>query len=370
MDVIIVGGGVIGCSAAYHLASSGLRVTFLERAEVASEATGAAAGMLAPLAEASEKGPLLDMKLASLRLFPEEIEEIEGESGIDVEHASSGLLRLALSEADEKELRRRLAWQREMGLPLEWLPGEDILALEPRLTSKVIGGIYSPAESQVNPERLALAYARAAVAKGAVLRSGVNVTGLICTGGRVVGARTSAGDFMADHAVLAAGPWTPALARDLGWNLPILPVRGQMIALGGMTLPIRHMVWGKGAYLAPKSNNILFVGATVEEVGFRKRTTARARAWLESRARLLAPPLAHAQTVSHWAGLRPGTVDGLPILGPLPGWQGVSIASGHFRNGVLLSPITGHLAAQWLTGRSTDLDLTPFSPARFAGIAL
>ncbi|MFQ5880516.1 MAG: glycine oxidase ThiO [Dehalococcoidia bacterium] len=361
-----MGGGVIGCAVAYHLALAGVKATVLEREQVAAEATGAAAGMLAPLAEARSRGPFLDLALASLRLFPSEVDELQQRSGVDIEYMPSGLLRLALSAADEEELRGRLAWQEGLGLPLEWLGREEVLSLEPRLTPRLLGAIYSPQESQVNPERLALAYARAAAARGATLHPSVRVTGLLRRGDCVEGVRTSHGRIAADHTVLAAGAWTPTLARPLGWELPIRPTRGQMIAVGGISQPVRHMVWGRGAYMAPKANNFLFVGATVEEVGFRKRTTTRARAWLERMSRLLVPSLAHAQVADHWAGLRPGTVDRMPILGPLPGWRGVSVASGHFRNGILLAPITGRLAARWITVGETEPSLAPFSPQRFA----
>lgn len=364
--MVIVGGGVIGCAIAYHLALAGSKATVIERQQVAAEASSAAAGMLVPLAETRERGPFLDLTLESLRLFPNEVAELEQRSGVDIQYAASGILRVALTTADEELLKAALDRQRGLGLPMEWLGPKQTLSLEPGLTPHVLGGVYSPQESQLNSQRLTQAYADAAAACGATLRSGVQVTSLIRRGERVLGVRTNAGAIAADHVVLATGAWTRVLTQALGWNLPIRPVRGQMIALRRTGPPVRHMVWGAGGYLAPRADDLLFMGSTMEEVGFRKGTTASAQAWLKRTARKLMPALADAQVVSHWAGLRPGTIDHLPILGPLPGWQGLSIASGHFRNGILLAPITGRLAAQWITGGETEQRLAPFSPQRFA----
>jgi glycine oxidase len=165
--------------------------------------------------------------------------------------------------------------------------------------------------------------------------------------------------------VLAAGPWTGIFARRLGVPLPVQPVRGQMLAFADFAAPLRHIVWGQAAYLVPKANGFLFVGATVEDVGFRSGTTVRGQRGLQRGARSLVPSLAHSQVASSWAALRPGSPDGLPILGPVPGWDGLSVASGHYRNGILLAPITGRLMAQLLTKGKTEVSLAPFSAARF-----
>ncbi len=365
-DVIIVGGGVIGCAIAYHLAKAGVKATVLERAYVAAEASSAAAGMIAPLAEAKERGPFLDLCLSSRELFPHEVEEIEQASGMDVGYVASGLLQLAFSAAEEETLQARLARQQDAGLRQEWLGPKQVLSVEPAVSTKVLGGIYSPEEPHIDSQRLTEAYAKAATALGADIRTGVEVTSLMRNGNRVTGVRTSSGNLYAEQTVLAAGAWTAKLARQLGWELPIRPVRGQMLSFADAGRPIRHVVWGNGAYLVAKANDTVFVGATVEEVGFRKQTTATARDWMLRSARTLVPTLANASIAKHWAGFRPATIDHLPILGPLPGWEGVSIASGHFRNGILLAPVTAQLAAQWLTGRETDISLEPFSPSRFA----
>jgi glycine oxidase len=364
-DVVIVGGGVIGCAIAYHLASAGVSVTLFERKEVAGEASGAAAGMLAPLSESPRPGPFVELCLASLSLFPALADALREETGIDIEYVPSGILRVALSEDEERELRQRLEWQRSLGLPLEWVDGEALRRLEPRL-APARGALYSPQEHQVSAGRLTQALAQAAARRGAVLHQGVAVTGLLTNGRRATGVRTPSGKVSGGQVVLAAGPWTGAFARRLGVPLPVRPVRGQMLALADFALPLRHIVWGEAAYLVPKANGFLFVGATVEDVGFRSTTTVRGQRGLERGARGLVPSLAHGEVASSWAALRPGSPDGLPILGPVPGWDGLSVASGHYRNGILLAPITGRLMAQLLTEGKTEVSLAPFSPSRFA----
>jgi len=367
MDVVIVGGGVIGCAIAYYLAQVGARVAVLERGEVGGEASGAAAGILAALDEALEPGPLLSLCLASLGLYPSLANQLRDETGIDIEYLRSGILRVALTDEDAGWLRDLLDRQRAQGL-LEWVEPEVLGRLEPRLAA-ARGGVYFPHLHQVNAHRLTQALAQAAVGRGAVLRQGVAATGFLATGSRVTGLRTSEGRMAADHVVLAAGSWTAALGRQLGVSLPVRPVRGQMLAFPNFTPPLRHILWGENGYLVPKANGFLFAGATVEEVGFRKRTTVRALAGLRRMAKTLVPSLAYAEVASSWAGLRPGSPDGLPLLGPLPGWQGASVASGHFRKGILLAPITGRLMAQLVTDGKTEMPLEPFSPARFAASA-
>jgi glycine oxidase len=363
-DVVVVGGGVIGCTIAYHLTAAGANVALFERNEVAGEASGAAAGMLAPLSESPQPGPFVELCLTSLRLFPALAAALRQETGIDIEYLPSGILRVAQTEDEERELRHRLEWQRSLGLALEWVDGEALRRLEPRL-GPARGALYSPQEHQVSAGRLTQALAQAAARRGAVLRQGMGVTGLLNNGRRVTGVRTTSGNVSCGQVVLAAGPWTGAFARRLGLPLPVRPVRGQMLAFADFALPLRHIVWGEAAYLVPKANGFLFVGATVEDVGFRSATTVRGLRGLERGARGLVPSLAHGEIASSWAALRPGSPDGLPILGPVPGWDGLSVASGHYRNGILLAPITGRLMAQLLTKGTTEVSLAPFSAGRF-----
>lgn len=367
-DVIIVGGGVIGCAIGYYLAGAGARVTILERGEIGGEASGASAGILAPLELTLDRGPLLNLCLASMQLHPSLAETLRQETGLDVEYLRSGILRVALSDEDADGLHALVERQQPRGV-MQWVDAEALRRLEPRLAA-ARGGVYSPHLHQVNADRLTQALAQAAVARGAALRQGVAVTGFLTSGSRVTGVRTGDGRMTAGHVILAAGSWTAALGRRLGVTLAVKPMRGQMLAFGDFSSPLRHILLGEDqGYLAPKANGFLFVGATVEDVGFRRNTTAKGLAGLRRMAATLVPSLAYAEVASDWAGLRPGSLDGLPILGSVPGWEGLSVASGHFRKGILLAPITGRLMAQWLTQGKAEISLEPFSPARFAASA-
>ncbi|HWP28151.1 MAG TPA: glycine oxidase ThiO [Chloroflexota bacterium] len=368
-DVAIVGGGVIGCAAAYYLARAGARVVVLERDRIGAEASTAAAGLLAPLAEDARPGPFLDLALASLARYPALATELRATTGIDIELLTPGLLRLALDEAEAADYQASLRWQQQRGLPVRWLEGAEVRTLVPQVTSSVCGAVYSELEHHVNPVRLVEALARAAAAHGAEFRLGTPVQGLCWQGRRVVGVRLPEGELAAGHVVLAAGAWAAACGDWLGIRLPVEPVKGQLVAILPETTTLRHPLYGRRGYLVPKADGTVYVGATVERVGFDRRVTAAGVASLLGLLCELVPPLSTATFVRAWAGLRPGTPDHLPVLGPVPGIEGVTLATGHYRNGILLAPISGELVAQAAQGKPTTLPLAPFSPARFAGAA-
>ena len=216
----------------------------------------------------------------------------------------------------------------------------------------------------MNPGLLTQALAQAAEGRGAVLKQGTAVAGFLRNGSRVAAVRASDGDTIAaDHVVLAAGPWTRRVARRLGVDVPTRPVRGQMLAY--RSTAVRHIIWGEGGYLVPKPGGFLFAGATVEDVGFRPRTTRQGLIQVRRMATATAPALRYPEVASDWAGLRPGSPDGRPIIGRLPGKDNVLVATGHYRNGILLGPITGRLIAKLVTEGKTEMSLEPFSLARF-----
>jgi glycine oxidase len=364
-DVIVVGGGVIGCSIAYHLAREGVAVTVIDKGEIGGEASRAAAGILAPLAEVEEDGPFQDLGVASLRLFPRLAEALEQECGVAVEYVRSGVLRVALTEEEAEHLKGFAHRRPPPALELHWLEPDELRVLEPGLSPEIRGALYSPEEHQVNADRLVQALARAAAARGAVFRQDTRVTALVKRGKRVTGVRTPDETLSAGHVVLAAGAWTAKIVHDGDLNLPVFPVRGQMIAFSASRSALRQIVWGEEGYLVPKANGLVFAGATVERVGFRRNVTVRGLSGLKAMARSFLPQLAGLDLVDAWAGFRPGSADGLPILGPVPGWEGLSVACGHYRNGILLAPITGDLIARSILDGSSKETLAPFSPARF-----
>ncbi|HWQ28434.1 MAG TPA: glycine oxidase ThiO [Dehalococcoidia bacterium] len=366
-DVVVAGGGIVGCAIAWALASRGASVTLLERnGRVCLEASNAAAGMLAPLSEADEPGPLLDFSLAALAAYPSAVEDVQAATGIDVEFRRTGILRVALTGEQAEELRRRLEWQRACGLELHELDPFLLRELEPRLTPAVRFGVLSPEEGQVSNQQLTLALARTAEARGARIVTRSPVTGVRVRGGRVRAVRTPAGDIGGDRFVFAAGAWTGLISRRLRRVAPPRPIRGQMLALGGMVTPIRTIVWGPRGYLVPRANGLVFAGATVEDVGFRRRTTKEGLRRIRRMAEELVPQLRAAAEPFTWYGFRPGSPDGLPIIGGVPGLDNAVVATGHYRNGILLGPLTGQLVASLLLTGEPPPALAPFSPARFA----
>lgn len=368
-DVVVVGGGIIGLSVAWNLAGAGVSVTVLERSQVGDGASNASAGMLAPLAEANRPGPFLELGLASLRLYPAFIDALRGETGMNAECASPGLLRVALNEQEAAEFCTP-AWQRAVGLQVELLDGAAVRALEPALSEVVYAAALSPEEKQYDPRDLVRMLALACVQRGVTIRECTMALGFVTDGDRVTGVRTATEVIPCGQLVVAGGAWADQLTRWLGGSLPVYPVRGQILALRCLPSPIRYTLYAHDGYLVPRVDGEVLVGATAEhEAGFDMRPTAGGMAHLLNTAVKLVPALASAPFDRVWAGPRPGCRDNLPILGPLPRWSNVNLAAGHFRNGVLLAPVTGQLLADCVLGRASHPLLPAFSATRFEASA-
>jgi glycine oxidase len=367
-DVVVIGAGIVGSACAYELAKAGAHVTVLEYGKAGMQATNAAAGLLSPLSESDEPTPLLRAGTDALRGYPAVVGELQERCGFDVEFRQHGILRVAFDDAHAAALRRRYAWQRQLGLGVEWLDAAACRELEPRLSERVTAGVFATQEAAVSNQLIALAMIRAAVASGAALRERTPVTRVVRRRGRI--AAIQAGDEIhpCDTVVLAAGARSGQVGRRLGVALPVSPMRGQMIALGGMVTPIRHPVWGPEGYLVPRANGLIFAGATVERVGFRLRTTKRALRSLRAMSVRLVPQLRAAQTHFDWAGLRPDTPDHLPIIGPVAGTNVVA-ATGHYRSGILLGPWTGQLVARGIADGDWSRVPEACRPERFATLA-
>ncbi len=374
-DVIVVGGGVVGASVAFHLAREGMAVALLERGGLAAAASGAAAGMLAPIGEARAPGALLGLGLLALRGFEALCAELRERSGVDAQYLASGTLRVALSDDEAETLRARalaLLADRELGVELEWLDPAAARALEPGLSFAARGAIWSPREGHVSSPILTRAYAEAAGALGARIETGIPVEGLVCEGNAVKGVRTRAGRRPAGAVVLCTGAWTPGC---LGWLpgaradlLPVVPVRGQTVTLEAPPRPRPGViVSGNRAYLVPKRDGALIVGATEEHVGFDCRVTAAGVRGLLDAAPSLVPELQGASFRGASAGLRPGSPDGLPALGAWPEARGLFVAAGHHRNGVLFSAVTGRFMADLARGKPLSDEARALALERFAG---
>ena len=365
-DVAIVGGGVIGCAAAWYLARAGMRVELFERGALGGEATAASAGILAPLAESVSPGPFVELALAGLRAFHEDIPALQEESGLDPEYRAAGVLRLAADETDVRALQAAAAWQANAALDLRWLGPHQVSSLEPRLAA-CEGGLLSPREGHVNPPRLTAALAAAAAHCGAVLHEHCAPALPWLEGGRMQGVVLGGERRPAGLVVLAAGAWSGPWAEALGLRVPVRPVKGQMLLLRAVPPPLRHVVFAGHSYLVPRVDGTVYVGATQEEAGYDRRVTAAGLHELTALAAALVPSLADAELVRAGAGLRPGSADGLPVLGPAPGVEGLMLATGHFRNGILMSLITGRIVAALAAGSAPEVAIGAFSAARFAG---
>jgi glycine oxidase len=361
-DVIVVGGGVVGASVAYHLAREGLTVTLFERDDLAAHASGAAAGMLAPLCEADVNGPLFGPAIRSLEAIPGLVPELKELSGVDPQYVQSGILRLAHTAEEASAFRREAETLAPYGV--EWIDADTARAREPQVSPELHGALWSPREGHVFSPMMTRAYAQAAVRLGATVRTGDPVLGLIRDGDQVLGVKTTAGQWGSGHVVLAAGVWSRYCAEWLGERLPVEPVRGQILALEQPRPPLRGIVWSGHTYLVPKLNGTVVVGATEERTGFDRRVTASAVAGLIEAAARAVPALADSTFLQAWSGLRPDTPDHLPVIGPVPGAQGVVLAAGHYRNGVLLSPFTGQAVADWIIRRDLQPLVQPFLPER------
>ncbi len=365
-DVIIVGGGVIGCSIAYYLAKAGIKSLVIEHGRLGGEASQAAAGMLAPLSHTQGPSPFLDLCLAGLHSFRGLDEELRDASGVDIEYVAHGIIRVAFTEEEKSQFKTLLEWQSESELEVRWLDPEGLRALEPSLSPNIIGGIHSPQEHQVRSIRLVQAFAQAAANLGGTFKERTAVTGILNEDRKIKGVSTYEGEIRADKVILASGPWTSQYEDLLGMRLAMFPVRGQTVLLHKIPSPIKHSVTSSKGYIVPKVDGTIVVGATVERAGFDNRLTAAGIAAITEIGSSLAPELADADFVGGMVGLRPGTTDGMPILGSVPGWEGLYIASGHLRDGILLSAITGQLMAELITTGYTSVNIAPFNPVRFA----
>jgi glycine oxidase len=365
-DVVVVGAGIIGCAAARSLAAAGLDVLVLERSRVAAESSGAAAGILAPRVHATE-GAMFPLAMASHAQFGMLVAELRDETGVDVEYVRSGVFDLAHDEAREETLRDKVRWLRELGHDVSWQDRGEVLADEPEVSPEARGGFFDADAFHVNPPRLTTAIAQSAARRGARFLFGLDVVGIAGRGGRANAVRTTAGDFDADHIVLAAGAWTNRCGEWLGFDIPVFPAKGQILTVAAVPSPLHAVVFGLDAYLLPRLDGTVVVGATVEHTGYDKATTASGLRWLLSTLGSLCPALADAPIDRIWTGLRPGSPDDLPIVGTAPGWENVTIATGHHRNGIMLTPVTTEIVADLVLRGTTAVEgASAVSPQRFA----
>ena len=363
VDVAVIGGGIIGAAIAERLSRDGRRVTLIERGAIGREASWAAAGLLTPVHPWNYPEPMLRLDAQSLAMWPDLAARLLAETGIDVELQSTGLLSLLDTDEDESEAGRRVAWKRAHGERAERLTRDEALAREPMLAPSIRGALWLPDLAQIRNHRAAPALAKAAAQRGAEIHDGVPALGLLESGGRVTGVRTSAGDIAAEVVVLAAGAWSGALVDSASRPraLETSPAKGQMMLLRAAPGSLRHMVLASGQYLVPRRDGRILAGSTVEAAGFDKSVTSRGLASIASSVTRMAPGLADTPVELTWAGLRPDTPDHLPVIGEVR--PGLLAATGHFRSGIMLAPVTAEIVREILDG-APQRDLAPFAPAR------
>jgi glycine oxidase len=364
-DVIVVGAGAIGTTIAYQLAKAGIKVTVFDRGQVGAGATGASAGMIQINPDRTTPTSVSTLEVESARLFSALAAELRERTGVDVGYRQSPLLHVALQAEEEAALRAHRAWQADHGVAVSWLDRTAALDLEPSLSPDIRAAIYYPNDHQVLPLVFAQALARSAVDLGATVREGTGVDRLLTEGDRVIGVAVGGEHVHAGEVVIANGAWASSWSDGLHTPIPVRPVRGQMVALQTIGTGLRHVVSSSQGYLITKADGTTYVGTTVEEAGYDARPTAAGIGGLLSLAPRLVPRLADATFAAAWAGLRPGTADGRPLIGRIPRWHGVTLAAGHFRDGILLAPITGELVADLLANRRPRLPVEDFDPSRF-----
>jgi len=353
-DVLIIGGGVIGLTTAYFLAREGVAVTVIDQRDFGQEASWAGAGILPPAVPTPDLPPYDLLRAHSAQLFPALSAELRQRTGVDNGYLKCGGVELAAagSPADEE-------WH-GAGVACEPVEGAALRRLEPHLAADSDRAWLLPDMAQVRNPRHLKALLAGCTGLGVTLRAGCPCLGFAQQGGRVAALHTAAGKLSAGRYVITAGAWSDGLLTPLGWRPGIRPVRGQIVLLNtGMPLLRRVLCAGK-RYLVPRPDGRVLVGSTEEDAGFDKRTTAQAVGELLTFAQALVPALAQAQLERCWAGLRPGSPDGLPFLGPVPGADNLLVAAGHFRAGLQLSAATGLVLKEWLCGQPLTVPLAAF----------
>ena len=370
--VAIIGAGVVGLSIAWRLAARGVRVEIFDKGTAGAGASHAAAGMLAACAEAEPgEETLVALGRESQARWPAFAAELKAASGIDVELREEGTLVVALTADDQARLAHHLVFQHKLGLPLQWITAAETRRREPHLAGKLAGAVWSPQDHQVDNRKLAAALRIAAERAGAVIREHTAVKEISVAGGRADGIVLADGTkIAADAVVLAAGAWSRGIA-GLAPELrpPVRPIKGQMLSLrmGAAAPLLTHVLWVPGAYLVPRRDGRLLVGATVEEKGFDTTLTAGGLLTLLEAAWRALPAVEELPIEEMWAGHRPGSRDDAPILGPGP-VEGLIYATGHHRNGILLAPVTADAIARLVFDGTVDAAIRPFGVERFAPV--
>jgi glycine oxidase len=368
-DLLIIGGGVIGLSVARELHKKGIKnITILEReGEVGKEASFAAAGMLAPHAECERTDDFFYFCHESNELYPNFSRELFDETGVDIELDREGTLYLAFTENDFREIRKRFEWQKNSGFAVEYLTAQEARKAEPFISPDVREGLFFPRDWQVENRRLLYALQKFAELNSIEIRTNTEVKNLLLENDKIIGAETDTEKIFAGKIVLTSGAWTSLVKLDARiLPLPtVRPIRGQMISFRTAKRLFAKVIYTPRGYLVPRADGRILSGATVEDVGFDKSMTESGIEFLLQNALEISPSLAGLEIFEKWSGLRPCAADGLPVLGVLPESENLYIATAHYRNGILLAPLTAKILADKIADDKNSKYLESFSPCRF-----
>jgi glycine oxidase len=367
-DIIVVGAGIVGCAVAYELARRGASVQIIEERTAGMGATQAAAGILAPHIEVSSSTPFLELAVRSLNLFDDFMARAQSDSKIPVLYRRTGTLQVATSEDGMRGLRNAAARLEAQHIVLGLLDARTVLAEEPNLSHDVVGGLVVPLHGFVAAEDLVRALTGAARRHGAQVIEGSRVRRIVFANGDVT-VETNRGPLAGSAVVLAAGSWSGQIEiADLPGRAPVRPIRGQLLRLAWKGPMLRRVVWSERCYLVPWEDGTLLVGATVEDAGFDERTTAAGVRDLLDAACEIVPGAWTAGFIDARAGLRPASTDLLPIIGASRVFPNLMYATAHYRNGVLLAPVTAALVADAMLDNRIDPALAAVSPQRFGDL--
>ena len=379
-DVVVIGAGVVGCSVAWYLAREGVKVTLLEREAIGSRASAHATGSLSLLGAEFSPGASFQMARASYAEFPQIVPELESATGIDLLYQRRPSLRLALDDEEADLIKDLMVWQ-QPHVSMHWIDAQEVRSIEPRLSHSIVGAVYEHESAQLDSYRFNLALARGAELKGSSILYR-EVTGLIASGSQISGVRTASGDVHCGTVVVAAGTWSRAFTPWLGFPVPVRPMKGERLLLNYPGEPLPVLISSpKRGHMISRADGFTSVGSTGgrdydqkelfwgEE--FDRQPTETARLELLQRAVDVFPDLERAELVQQLAGSRPLSPDSKPILGPVPGLEGVLLATGHTTKGIHLGPITGRIITDYISHGSTQVvsDMSEFLPDRFADFA-
>ncbi|MGH9776413.1 MAG: glycine oxidase ThiO [Candidatus Acidiferrales bacterium] len=363
-DAIIVGGGIIGASIAWELSRKKLRILVLDRREPGREASWAAAGMLSPAPDSADALPLFPFARESFALYPEFIAAVEAATGIPTGFRREGTLEIFFGLEGESSRERLLAEHPRLGLTTETISLESARKMEPALSPEISAALWLPEEYSVEPRALTRAVLAAAAREAVEIRADTAVLSLLLDSQRIVGVATDTEKFSAAHVIIAAGCYS-AQIEGLAALAPVRPARGQMVGLAPASPLLTRVLRSEHGYLVPRNSGEIAAGSTIENAGFEITTTHEGVSGILRSAVALVPALRSARINETWAGLRPGTPDHLPIIGPADR-AGLILATGHYRNGILLAPATARAVADLVTEGATSFPVAEFSPLRFA----